>query len=128
LPNTFHLRMDEYNERGFARKVCGMARIPLAHGKYTIAHSDVNGIADSLVAFRLATAHGDVSGDSFLVAEFENFENYVEVTEIRGKRITGRFQVAMVRNTQWKKSDFSVPDTLFIENGVFETKSIKLPE
>jgi hypothetical protein len=119
------IMIDRFNDRGFNRERIYLFKIPQMQRRYPLVNTDAREI-DSLVGavYHTSLDDGDVAGDSYVLLSGDSTENYVEITEIKGKELYGRFQMSFIKGLSFGEQDPSAPDTVIFKNGIFHTRLI----
>lgn len=117
--------VDKFNIKRFRRERVGLFKIPKVIGIYPLVQTDVR-IIDSLTGASYHTLQddGDAGGDSYYLFKNDQFENLVELTEIKGKEIKGTFQVSFIKDLRYGAADPSAPDTVVFKEGRFHTRLV----
>jgi hypothetical protein len=117
----YNLVFDIYNDKDFLRNNLTIHGIELGKIKIFPINSDsVPQPVSSLFATILED--GDVLGDVFTLDKTK--DNTVEITEISGNEIKGKFTATLIRDTSRPKY-LESSDTLRFTDGTFHTRIIK---
>ncbi len=114
--------IERFNEKGYKREYLFMSKIPLEVKKSKLNQTDVR-IIDTLVGGDYGTLldDGDVAGDDYLLLD-DSIDDFVEITETKGKEIKGKFQMSFVKDLRFGEADPTAPDTVIFTDGVFHTR------
>jgi hypothetical protein len=117
--------VSKVDAKGDERESLSFYKIPVKIGIYPISMTEVRDI-DSLTGAFYTTflAVGDVLGDVFHPLLTDEVTDYVEISEIRGLEIFGKFQVSLVKIPGTGEVDPSAPDTIVFNNGIFHTRIV----
>ncbi len=116
----FTIRLNTFDEANNLRETFGFEGIPRKIGKYRVFRTGLND--PSLFPRNVYTTHledGDVAGDIY--DPLDSADNYVEITELKGNKVRGKFQTTLYRR-QHRPKFGNNPDTLKFLEGAFFTK------
>ena len=98
-------------------------KVPPIIDKYPLSLTPLI-VKDSLIGSDYSTlvSDGHVLGDHYYVLEGDSVEDYIEITEIKGDEIKGKFQASYLRDTPVDPNRPPTPDTLIFTDGQFHTR------
>lgn len=117
----YGIALDLYNRSDFLRNslmIWGLKKEE--KGLFKISSDSIPEIISTFYATSLED--GDVTGDIFKLDKTK--DNTVEITEISGNEIKGKFNVTLIRDTSRPKY-LESSDTLRFTDGTFHTRIIK---
>lgn len=117
--------IEKYNSNGYKREELYIFKIPSKIQKKSLTDTDVRSI-DTLASALYGTLQddGDVGGDSYYLILNDTIEDYIEITQINGDEIKGKFQMSFYKDLRYGEADPSTPDTIVFKNGQFHTRIV----
>jgi len=119
--STYSLQLDLYNSADIWRNaltIWGLKKNEL--GSFKITSDSIPEIISCF--YTTILEDGDVLGDVFKLDK--SVENFIDVTEINGSEIKGKFNVTLIRDTS-RPNYLETSDTLRFTDGQFHTRIIK---
>ncbi len=115
--------INRYNEKGYHREELYFYKVPDKVDKYPLSQTSFLD-KDSLIGADYFTSvdDGDVLGEIYYLILNDSIEDYIEITDVSGKELFGRFQASFAKDTTSLDGDPSAPDTVIFTNGKFHTK------
>lgn len=113
--------MSIYSPEGFIREELAFANVPCEEKRFDLQIRTLSNGKDvrAYSAFSNWIGHGD-QVTSLYTPIINDPNSYVELTEIKGKCIKGKFQATLVLDPLFRDANPSLPDTVVFKNGVFE--------
>ena len=117
------IQISSVNQAGFDEDYLAFFKVPLIIDKHPISLTAAS-LKDSLIGayYNTLLSDGHVFGDIYYVLEDDPVEDYIEITDISGDEIKGRFQVSFLRDTTSIPVSSSTLDTIIFTNGQFHTR------
>jgi hypothetical protein len=123
-PKTLNLIADFFDDNGVEVGHLVIYKIPFEERRVEINMTDPRD-ADGLTGANFFIKNGDDALEGhYEIAEVAEIDNYIEITEIVLDEVSGKFELAFVKDSLTALSREYLPDTMIFRNGTFHTRVV----
>jgi len=120
---TVGLSIVKLSPEGFKRRGLGISSVPLNLELLPLVRSTTQDVIEGEASYHSLLGDGDVLGNSYVLIERDSIEDFLQLTSINmdTREVKGTFQLSLSIGSLKDKVDPTMPDTIIITDGYFET-------